>query len=499
MSDVALHRRGGSAKALVHVKLEAKQDVPLIVDLDGCLIRSDLLFETALAYLSVNPLRLFQFFAWLYRGRAYLKRRLAEAAGLDMLLIPVNEKVAAYARRAKSIGREVYLATGSDELLALKIGTRFDFLDGVVASDGTHNLKGWRKRVELQRRFPQGFDYIGDCNDDLEVWRHARRCIVVEPRLRLRRAVSSLCKPTEIVESTTTQWRALLKAARLHQWAKNTLVFVPALLSGQIGNPEVLLACALAFLALGLVACGSYLANDLLDLSHDRRHPSKRHRPLASGRLSMQTAIVAIIVLIGTGLAIGASISLYACAALLAYLAITFAYSLRIKKVPIVDTVTLAGLFTLRLVLGITVAGEVAPWLLVFSMFLFTSLCLAKRCAEIQSMANAGALALSGRGYVVSDAPFVLSLGLATGTGSILILVLYLIFDAFNRGFYGNPHWLWAIPVVLFFWVSHIWLIGHRGELDHDPVAYAVKDRKSLVLGTIAAGAFVFAWAGVPL
>lgn len=185
--------------------------------------------------------------------------------------------------------------------------------------------------------------------------------------------------------------------------------------------------------------------------------------------------------------------------ALLTYLTLTLAYSLRIKKVPILDTVTLAGLFTLRLVLGIAVAGEAAPWLLVFSMFLFTSLCLAKRCAEIQSMESTGAVSLSGRGYLTSDAPFVLSLGLATGTGSILIMVLYLIFDAFRRDFYGNPHWLWAIPVVLFLWITRIWLVGHRGKLDDDPVAYAIKDRNSLALGTIAAGAFAFAWAGVPL
>ena len=183
MSYVALHDDGPGAKAQKPVRTlrhPDEKDVPLIVDLDGCLIRSDLLFETALAYLSINPLKLFHLISWLFRGRAHLKRRLAETAG-QIPPIPVNEKVAAYARRAKRSGRKVFLATGSDELLALKIGTRFEFLDGVIASDGTNNLKGRRKSSELQKHFPGGFDYIGDCNDDLHVWQHADRAIVVEP------------------------------------------------------------------------------------------------------------------------------------------------------------------------------------------------------------------------------------------------------------------------------------------------------------------------------
>jgi 4-hydroxybenzoate polyprenyltransferase len=494
MSDIAMHRSAANAAP----RAEAT-DVPLVVDLDGCLIRSDLLLETALAYLSPNPLRLIQIFGWALKGRANLKRKLAQAAGLDLQLIPLNEDVLAYAERASESGREVYIATASDELLARKIGARFDFLSGVIASDGTRNLKGRHKSEELRKRFPQGFDYIGDCNADLPIWEQARKIIVVEPSVGLRRAVGTLQKPTETLERPRPEWRALLTACRLHQWAKNTLVFIPALLSGQIADPQVMLACTLAFFAVGLVASGTYLVNDLLDLSHDRRHPSKRRRPLASGELSMHTAIIAAFALIAGGLAVGAVLSLYAALALLAYLGLTLAYSLRIKREPILDTLTLAGLFTLRLVIGISVAGVVAPWLLVFSMFLFTSLSLAKRCAEIQATAKSGATSIAGRGYLVSDAPLVLSLGLATGTGSILIMVLYLIFDAFNRGFYGNPNWLWGIPVALFLWVTHIWLMGHRGKLDEDPVAYAIKDRKSLLLGSVAAGAFACAWTGVPL
>jgi len=475
------------------------REPPLLVDLDRSLIRTDLLLETTVVYLSANPLRLFRLLGWLIGGRAHLKRRLAQAAGLDLLLIPVNEHVEDYARQAKRAGQDVYLATASDELLAGKIAARFDFLDGVIASDGSNNLKGRRKAAEVVRRFPDGFDYVGDSSDDLHVWRHARSAVVVAPSSALLRSVKALGKPTKVVDKSSVK-SALLKAARLHQWAKNALVFIPAILSAQIANPDTAITCVFAFLSLGLVASGTYLINDLWDLSNDRRHAKKRQRPLASGKLPITTALVAAPVMIAAGLAIAAAIGAGALAALLAYLALTLAYSMHLKRVPVLDTVVLASLFTLRLVLGIAAAGVVAsPWLLVFSMFLFTSLSLAKRNTEIQRVSTAGGVAVAGRGYLVADAPYVLALGMATATGSIMIMVLYLIFDAFSRDFYGNPHWLWVFPVVLFLWTARIWLVGHRGELNDDPVAFALKDRQSLAMGAVVVIAFLMAWVGVPL
>lgn len=472
---------------------------PLLVDLDRSLIRTDLLLETALVYLSANPLRVFRLLGWLLRGRAHLKRKLAHAAGLDLLLIPVNEHVESFAREAKRAGQAVYLATASDELLAGRIAARFDFVDGVIASDGSNNLKGANKAAVLRRRFPNGFDYVGDSSSDLHVWRHARSVIVVAPSASLLRSVRALRKPTKVVDQARVG-PALLKAARLHQWAKNSLVFIPAILSAAIAKPEVATTCLFAFFALGLVASGTYLVNDMWDLSSDRRHASKRKRPLASGRLPITTALVAAPLMIGGGLAIAAAIGVAAFVTLLAYLATTLAYSMHLKRVPVLDTVVLASLFTMRLILGIAAAGVVAsPWLLVFSMFLFTSLSLAKRSTEIQRVSAAGGVTVAGRGYLVTDAPFVLALGMATATGSIMIMVLYLIFDAFSRDFYGNPTWLWVFPVVLFLWTARVWLVGQRGQLHDDPVAFALKDRQSLAMGAVMVAAFIMAWVGVPL
>lgn len=473
--------------------------VPLLIDLDHSLIKTDLLHEATLAYVGANPMRAAQVAAWTLKGRAHLKRCLAQSAELDTDLMPVNDEVVALAAKAKSEGRQVYLVTASDQMLAEKVAARFSFFDGLICSDGTVNLKGRHKLDAIRERFPDGFDYIGDSAADLHVWRSAREVIAVAPASGTRRKIAALSKPTTIIERKKTRFAALAKAVRPHQWAKNALIFVPAILSGTIANPTTVIACVLAFVALGLVASGTYLINDLFDLSSDRRHWSKRFRPIASGDLPIVLSILSAVFAVGGGLAIGAAVGSGVFVSLAAYLMLTLAYSLHIKRVPILDVMVLAALFTLRLAIGIAAAHVYAsPWLLVFSMFLFTSLSVAKRYTEIQRTISKGGTAVSGRGYIVVDAPLVLGIGLATGTASILILVLYLIFDAFNRGFYQNSNLLWCFPVILFLWISRIWLISQRGELDDDPVAFALKDRQSLALGTALVTGFLLAWRGLP-
>lgn len=474
-------------------------DVPLLVDLDRALLCTDTLQEAALAYVGSDPWRIWRAAAWLLRGRAHLERKLAETVDLDLEFAPVNEQVVAIARRAKREGRQVFLVTANDELAADRITSRFPFIDGVIASANLSNPKGDQIAAVVPERFPGGYDYVGSSTADIHVWRNARGVIAVAPNSATRREIEKLGKPTTIIEGKSTA-RALIKAARLQQWAKNALIFVPAILGGTIVDIGVVISCLLAFLALGFVAIGTYLINDLLDIGHDRRHWSKRFRPIAAGDLPISTALVAAVVAIMGGLAIGGAVNARVLYGLLAYLALTLAYSMHIKRVGILDVVVLATLFTLRLAIGIAAAAVYpSPWLLVFSMSLFTSLSFAKRYTEIERTAGKGESAVSGRGYLIVDAPLVLGLGLATGTSSILILVLYLIFDAFNLDFYGNPNWLWLFPIILFLWIGRIWMIAQRGELNDDPVAFALQDRQSLVLGVVMATVFVLAWIGVPL
>jgi 4-hydroxybenzoate polyprenyltransferase/phosphoserine phosphatase len=475
-----------------------QEEPPLVLDLDQTLVRSDVLWESALSYLRGNPLRAIQLAGWLLQGRAVLKRRLAERVELDPTLLPVNNELAAYAKHEKTLGRRVFLATATDELHARVIAARFDFIDGIISSDGVTNLKGRAKAARLVDRFPQGFDYAGDSRADLPVWEVARRALLVDApadvEKKLRRSGKSM-----LVFPRTSRLRALLKAARPHQWAKNLLVFVPALLSAQITDAGAVAACLVAFCALGLVASGTYLLNDLWDLPDDRSHWSKRERPLASGRLPIATALLGAPLSIVTGLALGAWIGGSALLVLLVYLATTLAYSFKLKRVPILDGFALASLFTLRIALGIAATHVWAsPWLLVFSMLLFGSLSYAKRYTEVTRALARGHAPNAGRGYVAADAPLLLGLGLATGVGSVLMMVLFLIHDAFNRP-YGNPQWLWVFPAALFLWNARIWLVGQRGELHDDPVVFAIKDRLSWVLGATMLVAFSLAWLGLPL
>lgn len=476
-----------------------QDSVPLLIDLERALLRNDLLVEMALAYIAANPLRILHLIGWAWQGRAVLKQKLAAAVELDRDVVPVNDKVVALAREAKREGRPVYLVTESDVLLAKKFAARFAFFDGVLSGNGALTLKGHQKAAIVEERFPNGYDYVGDRAANPDVLRNAREVIAVWPKQTTRQRLESLGNPSTIIESGSP-FRALIRAARLHQWAKNALIFVPALLSGKISNPATLLECLFSFLALGLVATGTYLINDILDITHDRRHWSKRFRPIAAGDLSIRTALFASGLTITAGLALGAWLDAGVLAGLAVYLLLTLAYSVHLKRLPILDVLVLAMLFTLRLAIGIAATEAYAsPWLLVFSMALFTSLSTAKRYTEIQRTKVKGETAIPGRGYLVVDAPLVLGLGLATGMASVLIMVLYLIFDAFNHQFYGNPRWLWFFPAILFLWIGRVWLINQRGQLNDDPVAFALKDPTSLALGGVIAVAFILAWIGAPL
>ena len=285
----------------------------------------------------------------------------------------------------------------------------------------------------------------------------------------------------------------LRRAMRLHQWAKNALVFVPLVLGGRWGDAGVWTRAGLGFAALGFAASATYLLNDWRDLAHDRRHPSKRHRPLASGDLSAPAAVAFAGALLAGAAALGLVLGAAAAGLLAAYVALSVFYSVALKRVPLLDIVVLAALFTGRLMLGIALADvPVSPWLLVFSMFLFASLSLAKRHTELLRTGSA-------RGYAAADAPLLMGLGLGAMTSALLVLALYLIQDAFPAGVYRSPSLLWAAPVLLFLFLGRVWLRSGRGELADDPVAFALKDPQSLLMGVLMVLVVIGAVAGVGL
>ena len=467
----------------------AAREVPLVVDLDGTLLATDILVEGLAAFVCRNPANILPALGWLLQGRATLKRKLAEACPLDLTSLPFREDVVDYARAEAAAGREVYVATGADQDLAEALLESLDFIKDVQGSDGVINLKGRRKAEALAARFPDGFAYVGDSAADLEVWRVASGCVFAGGSAGVARRLGRLGVPVTRLPPPRAGFGDWIKLLRLHQWAKNGLVFLPLLLGGALFSATAWRNCALGFLAMGLMASGTYVLNDLVDLHSDRRHWSKKTRAFASGLLPIWLGLALAPACVAGGFALAALTGQLALLLFLAaYLAATVSYSLKLKQTPILDAMMLAGLFTLRLAIGVVCAAVVwSPWLLVFSMFMFGSLSFAKRSTELGRMEAAGLERLPGRGYVRADIPLVFALGVSLSTAATLVLVLYLIQDAFRHEFYHWPVGLWAMPVVVALWTGRIWLLCGRRELHDDPVVFALKDKVSLALG--AAGA----------
>ncbi len=471
--------------------------VPLILDLDGTLLRADVLYEKALSLVRADPLNIFKIVYWSLGGRAYLKRRMAQDAKLDIDTLPVNAELIEFAQTEANGGRPVHMSTATDNVTAAQIARRFPFITTVIASDGTTNLKGHAKAAELARRFPMGFDYAGDSRADLPVWHAARRAIVVEASSRVEKAASTVANVIGIFHRPS-YLGPLIESMRPHQWAKNALVLVPAVLAGRIFDVLAVWQLIVSFIALSLIASATYILNDIWDVADDRRHWSKRNRPLASGRLPMAVGFAAVPIGLAAGFALGAVAGPKVVLMLACYTVLTLFYSFYVKRVVLLDALTLALLFTLRLAVGtVAVAAKASPWLFVFSIFLFTSLALAKRHTEIARAIERGTARINGRGYFAADLPLVLAAGVAAGTSALLVLVFYIINDAFQQTFYGDVAWLWGFPVALSIIVGRIWVACQRGELQDDPVVFALTDRLALAAGSGLSVCFVLAWAGL--
>jgi 4-hydroxybenzoate polyprenyltransferase len=275
--------------------------------------------------------------------------------------------------------------------------------------------------------------------------------------------------------------RAWIEAMRVHQWVKNTLVFVPALLAHAILNPQNLRASLLAFLAFSLCASSVYLINDLFDLAADRAHPRKRRRPLAAGTISARAALRASALLVGVAAMIAVAVNYSFAAVLSCYYLLTWSYSLRLKRVALLDVVILAALYTIRIIAGAAATGvPLSFWLLAFSMFIFLSLGFVKRYAELEATRRADQSSASGRAYSAADLPLIMGLGIAAGYSAIVVIALY-INSPDSQALYHRHKPLWLICPLMLFWISRAWMLTSRGAMHDDPVVFAVRDPVSLV------------------
>lgn len=462
--------------------------VPLCVDCDGTLIRTDLLHESVFLLLKHAPWKLVLLPWWLLRGKAFLKERLAQAVRFDWSTLPLNEEVVALARQAREAGRPVVLATASHRLLAEPLARHLGLFDDVLATDGPTNLSGSRKSDQLSERFGlKGFDYVGNDRKDLPVWSAARQAVVVSSDDRLIEAARSTTQVSRVIPSRSPGLRAYLKALRLHQWLKNVLVFVPLVVAHRLTSSEGLVQALLGFLAFGLCASAVYVLNDLVDLEADRRHVRKRHRPFASGLIPVWHGAFLIPALLGASFATAWWLPIEFVGVLAGYFLCTLAYSLALKRQVVVDVLMLAGLYTLRVVAG-GAATDIVPsfWLLAFSMFIFLSLALVKRYSELLVTLQQDQDRPSGRGYTVTDLPVLMSVGTSAGMVAVLVFALY-INNPDIPAVYDKPLWLWLVPPLLLYWVSRLWMKTHRGEVDDDPLVFALRDWQSLTVVGLSA------------
>lgn len=459
---------------------------PLVIDLDGTLIHSDLLLESGLSFLKLHPLKALTPVRWLARGKANLKSHLAHLAPLDVSVLPYNEDVLELIRTEKQNGRRIILATASHHSYAQRIADHLGVFDQVMATDENTNLSAERKRDALVKEFGMhGFDYAGNSSDDLPVWQAARRAYVVNSNGKISRRAHSHGNVESEIKREVQVSRTWLKALRLHQWAKNALIFVPLLASHRLLEPQLLLNGLLAFLFFGLCASSVYILNDLLDLEDDRHHATKRRRPFASGALSIQSGLLAfpallLIGFVGAALLLPWKFSL----ALAAYYLLTLAYSFWLKRRMAVDVIVLAMLYTSRIIAGTFAFGvKLTFWMLAFSMFIFLSLALVKRYAELREARMKGkSQKTRGRGYYPDDLEMISSLGAASGYLSVMVLALY-IQDATTAAMYQYPQLIWLACPLLLFWITRVWMLTHRGLMHDDPVVFAIKDRASLMIG----------------
>lgn len=459
---------------------------PLVVDLDGTVLCTDMLQESLIHKLRVRPQDLLKVPVWLRQGKGFLKERLAKDMDFDPATLPYNKAVLDFLRREHKTGRTLVLCTGSNEALAQKIAAHLGIFTEVMASTATCNLTKDVKAVALVARYGEGcFDYAGNSTDDLAVWAHARRAIVVNASAKVHAAAQRLCPVERCFSAQPLTFQTLRRGLRLHQWVKNILLFAPCVAAHRIGDVNVWPALLIAFLAFGLCASSVYLLNDLLDLESDRHHPRKRKRPLAAGTLSIMQATLLIPVLLGTALGLGLWFNTPFLLLLMGYFGLTLAYSFVLKRLLLLDCITLAILYTMRIIGGGLVLDiPFSFWLLAFAVFLFLSLAFVKRYAELASLARSNKKRAHGRAYIVSDLPLIQTFGITAAYTSVLVLALYMNSEIVLR-LYHQPLWLWFEIPVLIFWVSWLWLQAHRGRMNDDPLLFSLKDSASRACGIL--------------
>ncbi len=471
-----------------------KNAVPLAVDLDGTLIATDLLWEGLFLLLRKNPLFLFMVPLWLARGPATLKQEIAKRVDIDPAALPYRKEVLERLHADRAAGRRLVLATGTPRKFAEAIAAHLGLFDAVLATDGAENLTSHRKRAALVAAYGDGgFDYYGNSRHDIEIFDAAREAAVVAPdRSAARWQARHGC---ELIATPKPSAKTILKMLRVHQWLKNGLIAVPVVLSHEYFNIGMLVQCIVAFVSFSAAASAIYILNDFFDLALDRRHPTKRNRPFASGLLSMKFGMVSMLLLLAVSFIAAAFLPPLFVVVLATYLVATTAYSLSVKRMLLLDVLMLAGLYTMRILAGAAATDiGVSFWLLAFSIFFFLSLALVKRYVELRSSVLVPGERIAGRGYRAEDQEIIAQAGMASAFSSALVLALY-IDSAAVRELYPHPWMVWPLAPIVLYLTMRIWILARRDELHDDPVVFIVRDWRSQIV--VLLGAIMLVTAGL--
>ena len=468
-------------------------ELPLCVDLDGTLVHTDTLVESALVLLKRNLLYLFAMVGWLLSGKANLKAQIASRVELDVSLLPYNRDLLDWLK-THAAGRKLLLVSATNISVANSVARHLGIFEEVMASSAGHNLSASRKADALVERFGEGgFDYIGNSSDDVPVWSRCRRAVLVNAPAGVTRQAHQVAEVQAQLPRQQALLPALARAMRPHQWSKNLLLFVHLLMAHAWADNALILSTVIAFVAFCLCSSSVYLINDLLDLEADRKHSDKCTRPFAAGTAPLLSGIVLAPLLLLVAFALAALAGSSFLAVLGVYFLLTVAYSFYLKRVVLLDVLVLAMLYTLRIIAGSAVAGMLPSfWLLSFSMFLFASLAMVKRYAELKTMEGDPDAWVSGRGYRASDLSLIANLGVAAGYIAVLVLALYVDSPDVVK-LYQDEEWIWLLCPMLMYWIGRIWLLASRGELHQDPVVFAARDRVSYVVLGLAAVAMLIA------
>lgn len=482
--------------------------VAICVDLDGTLVKSDTLLDSVLALARQHPAKVLQIPGWVAQGKAMFKKHVTSSVTLDVEHLPYNRPLLEWLREQHGMGQKLYLATAADTALAQRVADHVGIFDGVLASDGSTNLAGGNKLAAFRERFGEDFCYIGNAPPDAVLLANCKTPMVANPfpslTAKLRKAGTV---PVRVFEDRSSTLKSWLRAVRLHQWAKNVLLFVPMLLAHALKLSTVA-ASLIAFLSFGMCASATYIINDLLDIEADRRHPRKRRRPFAAGDISAISGVMAVVVLLVAAFVLAWALPFLVADVpggmslqnphkfllwLVLYTVTTLSYSLYLKRQLLLDVFVLSGLYTVRILAGSAATGvPVSAWLAGFSVFFFLSLAFVKRFSELESLRERGDAVSNGRGYLVGDLEQLRALGTGAAYAAVVVLTLY-INDAKINLLYRHAIRLWLAVPVLLLWLSQVWMLTSRGAMHDDPVVFAITDKRSLLIGVLMAA--VIWWA----